>query len=157
MDFRLRIACHPRVRLRLLLALATAVWVAPAAAGLLDQGRTDDDILPADEALRLEPPLWENGELWLGWDIAPGCYLYRERTRVEILEPADSQVQIHWPAAEAYHDEHFGDVEIYRHRLQIRLQPETVGPMTLIIRFQGCAEDKVCYPPQTRTVSVPAP
>ncbi|WP_420465086.1 protein-disulfide reductase DsbD N-terminal domain-containing protein [Panacagrimonas sp.] len=146
------------MRLLFRLILLCAMGVRPAAAGLLDGLFPDDGIVPVEKALALQPPLWDGNVLVLGWDIAPGCYLYRDKTIIEAVEPVGQILgQASWPAAQAYRDEHFGKVQIYRNAVQVQFRPSKAVPTTLRIRFQGCAEDKVCYPPQTRLVQVPAP
>src|SRR5690606_23604439 len=62
------------------------------------------------------------------------------------------------PPGAAPHDESCGDVETYRGRVAGVLEGEAAGPSTqLRIRSQGCADARICYPPQTRTVEVRLP
>lgn len=143
---------------RLTLAVALGLSAGPAVAGLLDGLLPDDGIVPVEQAMVLLPPLWNGDTLILGWEIAPGCYLYRDKMSVEVVAPAGSNLgQSRWPPSQAYRDDHFGEVQIYRRAVQVEFLPPQPAPMTLRVRFQGCAEDKVCYPPQTRLIEVPAP
>ena len=61
----------------------------------------------------------------------------------------------------AYRDEFFGDVEtLYRKEL-LGTSPARCGQRerltTLTVKYRGCADAGVCYPPQTRTLKVALP
>lgn len=140
-------------------AAALCCWLAIAAplvsGGLLDS-KDDDGILPVDEAFRLQPAIWEKGRLALRWDVAPGCYLYRDKLSLELLEPAGPAAGT-WtlPAGSVHRDEHFGEVRILRGTVPAQWQPaENTIPRKVRVRYQGCAEGKVCYQPQVRELQV---
>src|SRR5690606_14528010 len=82
------------------------------------------------------------------------------RTSVEVQGTGFIPGELQFPPGERHHDEFFGDVETYRGRLQATL-PGTAGAgattVALKIRYQGCADLGVCYPPQTRTLAVALP
>lgn len=128
-------------------------------AGFLDKAADDSGILPVEQAFVVQPAVWDQGRLLVGVDIAPGCYLYKSKLSVEAIEPASSVLgPMTLPKGAAHQDEHFGRVEIYRGSVQATFQPAKNTALTrLRVRFQGCAEDKVCYPMQTRIVDVLQP
>lgn len=133
-----------------------------AVAGLLAPSPEESEILPAEDAFQLRPALWESGKLTIALDIAPGCYLYRSKLIVEAIEPAGYALGAALiPAGEPYRDEHFGEVAIFRKSVEIAFKPSpksTSGaPKKLRVRYQGCAENKVCYPLQTRVIDVLSP
>jgi thiol:disulfide interchange protein DsbD len=105
-------------------------------------------LLPADQAFIVEPALWQDGRLQVPIRVAPGHYLYRHR--FELL-PASAPLAL--PPGEPYADEFFGEVEIYRADVQLEM-PAAVAPDRITLRYQGCSELGVCYPPQTRTLPV---
>lgn len=143
-----------RLRRDLLLVLATLP--ARALAGPFDRSPATPELLPVDEALRLQPVLWRAGELWLGWELAPGCYLYRDKLQIEVIEPAGLVLPpAVLPPGERLQDPHFGEVEVWRGSVLLR-RPAPQAPQRLRLRYQGCAEDRVCYPPVTREVTVSA-
>ncbi|WP_428309403.1 protein-disulfide reductase DsbD N-terminal domain-containing protein [Hydrocarboniphaga sp.] len=148
---------------RVISCVATAMLVlaAPAAfAGgsglLLKPHEQTGGILAVDEAFRVQPALWENGQLVIGIDAAPNCYLYRDKFKLSVVEPASlSLISADLPAGETHHDEHFGDVKIIRDRLLVRYKTAaSAAPKKVRIRYQGCAENLVCYPPQERVLDV---
>ncbi|MGY0650814.1 protein-disulfide reductase DsbD family protein [Luteimonas sp. A537] len=119
-----------------------------------------DDLLPVDEAFVLRVDASAAGGIGLEWTIAEGYYLYRHRMGAEPVDdgfradPAGLQL----PAGTPYTDEFFGDVETYRGRVAGVLPGTATAARTgLKIRYQGCADVGICYPPQTRTVAVALP
>ncbi len=131
---------------------------ATAAGGASLKGALDPDaLLSADTAFALLLPLERRGDrVQLEWNIAPGYYLYKHRVQVEILQPAGSKASVRLPAGLPHQDEHFGRVEIYRSLLtgDAGLPPGS-GPVRLRLRWQGCADAGVCYPPQTAILDLP--
>ncbi len=89
----------------------------------------------------------------VGYDIADGYYLYRERFKFE-LDPATANGatlgEPVFPKGEIKYDETFDrDVEHYRHRVVVRVPVVgATGPVTLLSTSQGCADAGLCYPPQ---------
>lgn len=142
---------------RLTLSCALICLTAVAQAGLLDGKSADSGIPSAEEAFELQAPLWDGKDLILRWDIAPGCYLYRDKLLVEAASPAGYVLgSAKLPPGEKLRDAHFGEVTVYRDAVQLRFHPASgTPPASLRVRYQGCAEDRVCYPPQTRVIALP--
>lgn len=137
------------------IGLCALLAAPPGAAGLL--APPDAQTIPsASEALAPQAVLWDAGELIVGIEAAPGCYLYRDKLRVEVLEPAGYRLGAPMlPAGELHRDEHFGEVRILRGSVQARYRPAaTVPPRRVRLSYQGCADKLVCYPPQSREFDV---
>lgn len=123
---------------------------------LIDTSNNTDtslQFLSADEAfgigLRITPP--QAIEL----RVAPGYYLYRDRIHVrQAGKEITSRLQ--FAPAEWKRDATFGDVEVYHQSTRILL-PEDIGPEPLDIRYQGCADAGLCYPPCQARLSFAAP
>jgi thiol:disulfide interchange protein len=139
------------------LALAGAsLLVLPATAWAIDL----DDLLPVDEAFVLQAEAVDAGHIELRWKIADGYYLYRHRMGAEALDAGfrvdPSGLQL--PAGKRHTDEFFGEVETYRGGVTAVLPGTATAARTgLKVRYQGCADIGICYPPQTRTVAVALP
>lgn len=119
----------------------------------------EKDLLPVDQAFALTATAPERGQIQLQFKIAPGYYLYRHRTQVK-ADPAFNAGTLQMPAGKKHHDDFFGEVETYRERLQATLPgtpDESAGTLSLEVRYQGCADAGVCYPPQKRVVQVTLP
>ena len=144
-------ACFRRLFAALALLPLFAAW--PAAA--IDES----DLLPVDQAYVLSAEATGPDEVRLRWKIADGYYLYRHRTSAT---PASASVRagaLRLPKGEPHEDEFFGKTETYRGELVATL-PGIVGAgdtLALKIKYQGCADVGICYPPQTRTLTVTMP
>ena len=120
----------------------------------------DSQLLPVDEAFVLEASAPQAGLAQFDFSIAPGYYLYRHRLAVEPLDADVSAGDLQVPPGTPSHDEFFGDVETYREHLTMTL-PDIVAPgrdrIRLRVRYQGCADIGICYPPQAREVELKLP
>lgn len=127
-----------------------------ATASLAAQAVDEKDLLPVDQAFALQATATAPDRVELTWKIAPGYYMYRHRTSVEGFDGG----ALAMPDGKKKHDEFFGDVEIYRESLTAAYTG-TPAPGTqrvaLKVKYQGCADVDVCYPPQTRTLDVALP
>ena len=140
--------------LTLVLAACAAAWTAPARA--IDE----KDLLPVDQAFALSASAPDRGHIELRWRIADGYYLYRHRIAVQAADASFATALLQLPPGHPKHDEFFGDVETYRSEL-VAVQAGTAADgsdhVTLKVKYQGCADAGVCYPPQVRTLTVALP
>lgn len=135
-------------------ALCALLWLSLPAFAL-----DEKDLLPVDQAFALTATAPERGQVHLQFKIAPGYYLYRHRTSVK-ADPAFNAGALQMPKGDKHHDDFFGEVETYRERLQATLPgapTDAAGTISLEVRYQGCADAGVCYPPQKRVVQVALP
>ena len=92
------------------------------------------------------------GPLLVQFDVAPGYHLYRERFAIEAegaTLPAPSL-----PEGKAEFDRNFNKtMTLWAGAVRIA-QPLPAGalPASLTVRFQGCADRGLCYPPQQALV-----
>ncbi len=129
-----------------------ASLAAPATAAI-----NPDDLLPVDEAFALRAEADSPDAISIDWQIADGYYLYRHRTSVR-SDAGFAAQPLQLPEGKAYEDEFFGKVETYRKDLHAVLPGQArAASTTLTIKYQGCADAGICYPPQTRTVQVALP
>ena len=120
---------------------------------------SEKDLLPVDEAFGLTAQARDRDRVEISWKIAPGYYLYRHRTSVKAEAGFDAEA-LQLPAGKKHHDDFFGEVETYRERLTGVLPGKATDgtdTVTLEVRYQGCADAGVCYPPQKRTLQVKLP
>ncbi len=120
---------------------------------------SEKDLLPVDEAFGLTAQARDRDRVEISWKIAPGYYLYRHRTTVKAEAGFDAEA-LQLPAGKKHHDDFFGEVETYRERLTGVLPGKAADgtdTVTLEVRYQGCADAGVCYPPQKRTLQVKLP
>lgn len=134
---------------RLATLLALSALVLPAAAA------DESSLLPVDQAFALSAEATDQG-IALHWKIAGGYYLYRHRTAVTAEGAGFQAGTLQMPDGDKHTDQYFGPVETYRGRLDALLpgRAPADGTVVLKVRYQGCADAGVCYPPQSRTLQV---
>lgn len=155
----LPIAPRPGRSFRILVALAALLMSALASLPAAGQALGFDDVLPVDEALKVSARALARDRIEIRWDIADGYYLYRHRTSAQV-EGGFKSNPLHLPSGQAYTDEFFGDVETYRGRLTGLLTgaaADDADTVELVVRYQGCADVGICYPPQTRRLRITLP
>jgi thiol:disulfide interchange protein DsbD len=133
----------------------------------LGLGTMEDDILPADEAFQFQAEVTGPDSVQLTWTIADETYLYLEQMALSLEDAPDVALGAYqFPEAEIKEDSvrpdgSFGDVAVFHGRVDMELplvrgstEPTAV---TLVARYQGCAERGICYPPQTTRVKLQLP
>jgi thioredoxin:protein disulfide reductase len=133
----------------------------------LGSGTGNEDFLEPEEAYRFSVRVTAPDRLELGWDIADGTYLYADKIQIALEDAPDiALAPYELPEAEIEPDSvradgTIGDVAIYHGRidLTVPLVRGSKGPekVTLLVKYQGCAERGLCYPPITRRVSLDLP
>ncbi|MFN2338939.1 MAG: protein-disulfide reductase DsbD [Gammaproteobacteria bacterium] len=126
----------------------------------LGLGGGGEDLLPPEQAFPFQASLAADGTLTARWDIPKGYYLYLDKIAFELPADADARFgTARLPAGEVKQDEFFGRVEVYHGGgeplvVTVPLQPTGSAPVdtTATVRYQGCADLGVCYPPQTSSV-----
>ncbi|MFL6566858.1 MAG: protein-disulfide reductase DsbD, partial [Burkholderiales bacterium] len=135
----------------LLLALALA---APAAAQL-KLGGGADNLLEPEKAFRFSARVLDASSVEVTFAIADGYYMYRERFKFAADgNPAVRLGAPEFPRGAAHKDEFFGETQVYRKNVRIRLPVEGEGRFDLKVMSQGCADAGVCYVPMESGASL---
>ena len=114
-----------------------------------------DEFLEPDRAFALSIQPLDAQTLLARIDIAPGYYLYRDKTKFQAAPGGATLASYTLPAGKPKVDEFFGKTEVYYERVEVRL-PLAAQAQTaqLIANYQGCADKGICYPPITKKVSL---
>lgn len=110
---------------------------------------TKPEFLPVEKAFVFTSERLESGETQLYWQITDGYYLYQKRLKFDGL-PAELHPVL--PEGESHSDEFFGDQQVYRQGLELKIPAGATGQIK--VGFQGCADAGLCYPPQTQVVDL---
>lgn len=121
----------------------------------------DGQFLPPEEAFAFTATTADPYTLQIDFRIAEGYYLYRDKfsfqTDSELVQLGPARLAPGVPKV----DEHFGATEVYYHAARLFVPLSRAGPeagdFEVVIGFQGCAEDGICYPPMTRETAVILP
>ena len=137
--------------LAFLLGLALA---APAAAQL-KLGGGADNLLEPEKAFRFSARALDASSVEVSFTIADGYYMYRERFKFA----ADGNPSVRlgspeFPRGTPHKDEYFGETQVYRKNVRIRLPLQGEGRFDLKVTSQGCADAGVCYVPMESNASI---
>jgi thioredoxin:protein disulfide reductase len=116
----------------------------------------EEEFLPIDEAFALTSEALSVNNLRLNWRIADGYYLYKERIKVEPTGNTQAIGALVLPKGENHFDEYFGNQEVYRQSLDatFSVPPSEAKTVDVKVTYQGCADAGLCYPPETKTISI---
>jgi thiol:disulfide interchange protein DsbD len=122
----------------------------------------DDELLPADQAFQLDVEVNDADTLTANWHIAEGYYLYRHTFEFAV-DSADGVTLLpaQMPDGEPKTDEFFGEIQVYHQQAQAEIPVQRASPaaipVALTVKYQGCAERGVCYPPIVKTLDLLLP
>ena len=126
----------------------------------LDFANGDAKLLPPEQAFRFSARALDANMLEGRFDVADGYYLYRDKLRFALQSAPPALNSAEFPAGKRKHDEFFGDVEIYRGAVIVKLLIAGGVPgqrLILVADSQGCADAGVCYPPTRQRVEIAVP
>ena len=112
----------------------------------------DDEFLKVDQAFDFNFDQ-DNNQLHISFDISEGYYLYRHQFKFTSENTRFSQVDL--PQGIDHEDEFFGVQQIYTKQLTFTINIEQADENALItVRYQGCAEKGLCYPPTKKIIAL---
>lgn len=79
----------------------------------------------------------------LEWKIQPNYYLYQHKFNVR---QNNQPLTLKLPEAVEQHDDNFGKSQVYYQSVQFKIATQPL--QTYHVTWQGCAKDRICYPPQ---------
>ncbi len=134
--------------------------------GLLEDSNSNDLLTP-EQAYKFTAQVESPNQLRLKWVIADRTYLYQERLQI-IISHSDGVAlgEYQLPPAKIKKDAlrpdgSTGDLAVYYHGIDLLLpliRTNTAATsITLQVRYQGCADLGVCYPPQIKSVKLELP
>ncbi|CAH9068415.1 Thiol:disulfide interchange protein DsbD [Pseudoalteromonas holothuriae] len=136
--------------MRTLLFIFSLIWLLPAHANndILESLITpkQSTFLSVNEAFKFDFDQQGN-ILFTGWEIEPGYYLYKKKIEI-IAKGADIKVP-EYAKGEEIEDEFFGKTEVYFDSFSVVSKLSNISNDAIVkIRYQGCAEAGLCYPPE---------
>ncbi len=110
----------------------------------------DDEFLRVDQAFEFDFEQQDN-VVTLHFDIAEGYYLYRHQFKFKAENATLTPVEL--PVGEEHYDEYFGNQQVYRGQLAIKVVIEQADKAAkLTVKYQGCADKGLCYPPTRKNI-----
>ncbi len=122
----------------------------------------DDEILHPDEAFILSARLDANNVIRSNILLADNIYLYRDKVRIALIDGDGHRIgPISLPRGKLKNDEFFGPMEVIYGELDVAIpilsEADASDSFRLSYQYQGCVEDRICYPPITKYIDVDAP
>lgn len=112
----------------------------------------DDEFLKVDQAFSFNFDQ-QNNQLQITFDISKGYYLYRHQFKFTANNATYTTIDL--PIGLDHEDEFFGIQQIYKKQLKFTLNIEQASEnASITIRYQGCAEKGLCYPPTQKVISL---
>ena len=116
------------------------------------------DPVHVDQAFRLQGFSATADGVDVRFEIRDKYYLYGHRFGFRLNDGSSATLgEAQRPPGTPYHDEYFGDVEIYRGTVDIHVPvqgAQSGDTLALDVDFQGCWDGGICYPPETRTLNI---
>ena len=112
----------------------------------------DDEFLKVDQAFSFNFDQ-QNDQLHISFDISEGYYLYRHQFKFTANNASYSTIDL--PTGLDHEDEFFGVQQIYKEQLDFTINIEQTNEnASITIRYQGCAEKGLCYPPTKKVIQL---
>lgn len=112
----------------------------------------DDEFLTVDQAFVFNFDQ-ENQKLHISFEISEGYYLYRHQFKFSSENAQLATIDL--PQGIDHEDEFFGVQQIYTQHLSFIIDiQQAADNATVSIRYQGCAEKGLCYPPTKKTITI---
>ena len=109
-------------------------------------------LLKVDEAFKLSVDIVDDKAL-VKFEIADGYYMYSERLKLSSPDAVLGDANI--PEGKEKDDPYLGLTQVHYTFLEASVPiKQSDGDFTLVVDYQGCAEDRLCYPPTTTEVEL---
>jgi thiol:disulfide interchange protein DsbD len=106
--------------------------------------------LPAEQAFVVESyQQSKDGSVEVTWAIAEGYYLYK--SKLKALSNGN-ELSVTTPQGVTVNDVNFGKQEVFKEDFKMVVDGAAQGE--LVIKWQGCAEAGLCYPPETTNITL---
>ncbi len=124
-------------------------------------GGANSDFLPVDEAFEPILTAVDGNNIEVAIRVAEGYYLYKDKISTSIESAVAQAGRLDLPTGEIKNDQYFGEMEVYHNdvfgELSVaRATPEAMD-VSLRLKYQGCADGGICYPPETKLITVSLP
>lgn len=144
-------------RLIRVLVLCLAAGAATPALAQFRFGGTPE-LLEPEKAFRFAARALDASSIEVSFTIADGYYMYRDKFRFALEGAADVRVgTAEVPRGIPYKDQFFGEMEIFRKQVRIRVPVERAAgearSVRLAVTSQGYADAGVCYVPMESRAS----
>jgi thiol:disulfide interchange protein DsbD len=116
------------------------------------------EFLDPDEAFIVSAGAVSGNVIYVQWQIADGYYLYKDKFKFSLEPDKFTITDVRLPEGKLKNDPDFGNVWVNYHnvdaQLTIQRKDTAVSNAELLVNYQGCKEDVLCYPPISKTLPI---
>jgi len=120
-----------------------------------------NDPLPPEQAFTARVDVVDPFNLRIDWTIAAGYYLYRDSLTISTSGTDAQAGEPTLPPGVTEQDEYFGQTRVFYSAVAMHVPLTRATPaatmLPLVIEYQGCKKDSICYPPQRLELEVALP
>lgn len=121
--------------------LGTLVWLCGSLT--YAQEHVSAPLLSPEQAFAFTVESTQVNQARLHWSIQPNYYLYQHKFEVR---QGNQPVALKLPKAVEQYDENYGHSQVYYQQAEFSIP--TQASQHYRVTWQGCAKDRICYPPQ---------
>ncbi|MSQ58817.1 MAG: protein-disulfide reductase DsbD [Betaproteobacteria bacterium] len=119
----------------------------------------EEEFLPVEQAFKVNLTAKDAHTLVAEFKPAEGYYLYRDKTSASIAKGSGVSIdKFTLPRGEKKSDPNFGDTEVFHRPFQaiasLKRTDAAKQEIAVDLKFQGCSEKGLCYPPTTKSVQL---
>ena len=123
------------------------------------QSDAEPEFLPPEQAFKVRVTVLDAHTLAAEFIPARGYYLYRDKIGFALPEGGPVSVAgAALPAGERKDDPNFGVTQVFHSPVQARVALTRADaaeqPIALEVRYQGCADQGLCYPPEKKIINL---
>ncbi|OBY74103.1 protein-disulfide reductase DsbD [Acinetobacter gyllenbergii] len=107
------------------------------------QENSSAQLLSPEQAFAFTVESTQSNQARLHWSIQPNYYLYQHKFEVQ---QGNQPVALTLPKAVEQYDENYGHSQVYYQQAEFSIP--TQASQHYRVTWQGCAKDRICYPPQ---------
>jgi thiol:disulfide interchange protein DsbD len=117
----------------------------------------EETFLPVDKAFTIQARMPDATMAVVRFAPAEGYYLYRDKTTFAVKSGNAKIESVQLPRGEMKKDPNFGDTEVFHRPFQAIVRVKADAQFVLEVRYQGCSEKGLCYPPEKKTFALVPP
>ncbi len=121
-------------------------------------GAKHPEFLDPEEAFIVSAKAVSENVIKVQWQIADGYYLYKDKFQFSLQGNDLTITNVKLPEGKLKNDPDFGSVWVNYHDvdalLTIQRKEDAASTAELLVNYQGCKEDVLCYPPISKTLPI---
>ena len=135
--------------------LSIIIFVFSTSALGLDLPDKRQEFISPDEAFVMSVSEINNNKMLINWEIEKGYYLYMGMFEFSTDQDEVKIIEATMPDGTRKVDEFFGDVDVFYNKTNVKLVfNKIIEGTNLIVKYQGCADAGLCYPPIKKVISL---